>query len=598
MRPIIGFCVIVMWLLPLPIFSQARPPEQPADPLADFSQVEKPTPVREFLRPGFESITGADALALIRFLSADCLQGRETAETGYDVAAEYVASLLSLWNVRPAGDAMSVSPAARSFARAESSRDPQPGYFQVMAIKEVRDETGQATGEWIQDHQRRTRIFYPGVDYLYSARDSQSLSAAVVFVGYGVSEKEIGFDEYKGVDVSGKIVLMLSDLPAQANPRSPFRQDRLREKYAPAMRMRDMGSPKIRMAKDRGALAVLMVDSSLQPGRDLARRVLQEQSVDDSKLYQSIPRRRLALAESLPAMPWETVPAISISRQMADALLGFSGRSLEALKETIENTSRPSSFELPGLTLKIENTVKSQLLKSRNVLGMIEGGDPLLKDEVVVIGAHLDHLGKRGDYIFNGADDNASGAAGLLEIARAFALNPVKPKRSVLFAFWTGEEQGLLGSRFYVSHPRFALKKTVAYLNLDMISRPWSAEQWKTMSRIWNIKLPDEISAKFKLANFLLLSLAADSPRLHDALKASNEFVGLTLYLRRSERMMAGSDHAAFALNKIPWAFFFASSDEDYHGPADTADRLNGDLIQAISRLVYLTAFRLADLQP
>jgi Zn-dependent M28 family amino/carboxypeptidase len=237
-------------------------------------------------------------------------------------------------------------------------------------------------------------------------------------------------------------------------------------------------------------------------------------------------------------------------------------------------------------------------VKCRNVLGYIEGSDPNLKNELVVVGAHLDHLGKRGDYIFNGADDNGSGSVGVMNLARAFAVNPEKPKRSVLFALWTGEEEDLLGSRYYVMNPPFPIEKTVAYFNMDMISRPYAETTLRPMARMMNIPIENEVFKKIKLANFLPISFSAGAG-LAEVIREADQYVGLDLFLRESsgriERSMGGSDHESFAPVKVPWIFAITAMHEDYHQTSDSVDKASGDMMAKISQLAYLTTYALAD---
>jgi Zn-dependent M28 family amino/carboxypeptidase len=274
------------------------------------------------------------------------------------------------------------------------------------------------------------------------------------------------------------------------------------------------------------------------------------------------------------------------------------GQKVEDLKKKIDDTTQPASLELPGTRLTIATTSKTSLVRCRNVLAYVEGADPALKDEVVVIGAHLDHLGKRDDYVFNGADDNGSGSVGVLNLARAFITNPEKPKRTVLFCLWTGEEEGLLGSRYYVQNPAFPINKTVAYLNMDMISRPYDERSLGRMARMFNVSTGDEIFKKLRLASFLPVSFSAGAG-LADVLKNANEFAGFDLYLRESgetmDRAAGGSDHASFASAKVPWIFCITSIHDDYHQTSDSVDKVSGELMEKVSRLVYLTAYALAD---
>jgi Zn-dependent M28 family amino/carboxypeptidase len=296
-------------------------------------------------------------------------------------------------------------------------------------------------------------------------------------------------------------------------------------------------------------------------------------------------------------MPWESSPNITITKEMANFLLENSGRKIEDLKARIESTYKPSSLILPGTTVTLSTTAKTVLVRCRNVIGYIEGSDPVLKNEYVVVGAHFDHLGKRGDYVFNGADDNGSGSVGVMNLARAFAAATQKPKRTVVFALWTGEEEGLLGSRYYVQNPPFPLDKTAAYLNLDMISRPYDEKSITRMARMFNFPAGEELFKKIKPANFLPVSFASGAG-LGDVFRDADQYVGLDLFLRESgsnERGGGGSDHSSFAAAKIPWAFCIANMTEDYHQTSDSVEKTSGDLIEKVSKLVYVSAYELAD---
>jgi len=320
--------------------------------------------------------------------------------------------------------------------------------------------------------------------------------------------------------------------------------------------------------------------------------------VSDERPIINRPRRRLLLPGAGQQMPWERSPVVTVTREMADAILESSGQRIDDLKKKIDTTLKPLSLELAATRLTITTTSTSTLVRCRNVVAYIEGSDPTLKEEVVVVGAHLDHLGKWGNYVFNGADDNGSGSVGVLNLARAFAANPDKPKRTVVFCLWTGEESGLLGSRYYVQNPAFPLDKTVAYINVDMISRPYDERSLSRMARMLNIPIGDEIFKKIRVRDFLPVAFSAGAG-LDEILKSADQAVGLDLYLREAgetmQRGMGGSDHSSFAAAKIPWVFCITSMHDDYHQTSDSVDKVSGEMIEKVSRLVYLTAFRLAD---
>jgi len=575
---------------------QQKSEEKKPDPMENFSLVEKIQPVPEKIKCGFDSITGKDAVTYLKFISSDYLQGRDTASLGYDIAAQYVSTMFSLWNINPAGD-FSRPVMRRSFGEQQTPQKPERSYFQKIAFKEILGNDGIAHVDWQKGAQKKSKTFYPNMDYSYNASETQSFTAPVVFVGYGIIEKSLKLDEYKDMDVKGKIVMMLSETPGKDDPESPFNKGELKKKYYPARQRRRMVSPKMELAKKMGAVAVMLVENSPDKNPDVARRVLLSQKINDERPIFPGPRRRLSMIQdkTMPTMPWDSIPTIRISRDMANNILDYAGQDIDTLKGKIEDSLKSHSMHLNGVTFTLSNKAETKLVSSHNVLGYIEGSDPELKDEIIVIGAHLDHLGMRGDYIFNGADDNGSGSVGVMEIAEAFAKNPVKPKRSILFALWTGEEKGLFGSRYYVTHPIFPLEKTVACLNLDMISRELTKERLERMSRDFGADVDKDILKKIDVKNFISLSLDANSPELADMLKKNNQFVGLSLHLRKSESATGGSDHAPFAMNKIPWVFFFAAMTEDYHQPSDSVEKVSSNLIEKITRLTYLTAFSLAD---
>jgi Zn-dependent M28 family amino/carboxypeptidase len=298
-------------------------------------------------------------------------------------------------------------------------------------------------------------------------------------------------------------------------------------------------------------------------------------------------------------MPWEGRTVLRVSRGMADAILAGANETVDSLQQKIAAQYKPQSLAIPGSSLQIVSQVRYGLLKSANVVAVVPGSDPQLRDQAVVIGAHLDHLGRRGDYIYNGAEDNGSGAVGVLAIARALALNPEKPKRSIVLCLWTGEEEGLLGSRYYVGHPAYPLNQTIAYLNLDMIAQPWTEAGLRRMTRMLNVDDADALLKKIKPENFLPLSYANGAADLRQAMRAADACVGFDILYRESprvlDRMMGGSDHSSFAMADRPWVAYMSGMGDVYHTPADSLEKFNGETMARIGRLVYLTAFLLAD---
>ena len=580
--------------------SQVKPDEF----MKNLVQAGKTVPVPERMKTGFETIVAKDLKNFLTFLSSDLLEGRETGTRGFDIACEYAVSFFTSWGVKPAGDLKRSSrfPDMMSTSEIGERSAADRGYSQELAIREVQESEAAVSLEVKREGWQKIRSFVPDVDFICQSSANEALKAGIVFAGYGISEKEVSYDDYRKIDVKGKIVMILAEAPGKNNPNSPFRKRELKSKYfAPIFPQKGMGHgrfSKVSLAAKMGALAVLLVPDSAAENGDVYRNILDARTVNDERPIIPGRRRRLFLAHSAGKRPWESIPVISVSRAMADEILASADQEVNALGKRIDASLKPFSFEIKDAMITIENRIKATLTRSQNILGYIEGSDPHLKNEVLVIGAHMDHLGKRGDYIFNGADDNGSGAAGVMSLAQAVALNPQKPKRSILFALWTGEEDGLLGSRYYVGNSFFPLEKTVAYLNMDMISRTFNEKALIRFFRMMGIEPKSDEIRKIDLNNFLFLGFSTGTSGLADALKQADEYVGIDFYLRESRSASGpsgGSDHSSFALNKIPWIFFNAGLHDDYHQPSDSVEKVDSRLMEKICRLVYATAFLLAD---
>jgi hypothetical protein len=605
----IKLSILVVLCLALTLNAQAPQQTQPQQKSGALNKnlvlVEKPQPAPDRMKPGFESITARDSLAMLSYIASDLMEGRETATRGYQLASEYAASLFSLWKLKPGGDKPDMRRMPMMGRRMEGHPPAlaERSYLQEFAMREITDVSTAITLEVRSGVQRKTRNFTSGVDFMSMFSGAESVEAPVVFAGYGIIEKGVGWDDFKTLDVKGKIVLILSEAPGKDNPDSPFQKDKeLREKYFPPAPVLPFARRGERLSKTReiaklGAAAILQVQNSVKDS-DMLRDMAGPRPVSDERPIINRPRRRLLLPGSEQQMPWERSPVITITREMANAILESSGQKIDDLKNKIDATLKPLSVELVATGLTITTTSTSALVRCRNVVAYIEGSDPTLKEEVVVVGAHLDHLGKWGDYVFNGADDNGSGSVGVLNLARAFATNPDKPKRTVVFCLWTGEELGLLGSRYYVQNPAFPLDKTVAYINMDMISRPYDERGLSRMARMLNIPIGDEIFKKIRVANFLPVAFSAGAG-LAEVLRSADQTIGLDLFLREAgetmQRGMGGSDHSSFASVKIPWIFCMTSMHDDYHQTSDSVDKASGEMIEKVSRLVYLTTYALAD---
>ncbi|MEI6613708.1 MAG: M20/M25/M40 family metallo-hydrolase [Chrysiogenales bacterium] len=595
--------IMLIGLLMLPLRSAQEQKETKPDIFKNLQIVEKAEALPPRLQSGYNSITAKSMMAMLVFLSSDNLEGRETGTRGYDTAAEYAQSFFSLWRLEPGGDAP--QPASTQLRQMKSDMQtakPVRSYLQEFELKEAVETSASARLEIVRPGGgiRRTVPFSQGIDFIFNSSLPVEISASLVFTGYGISEKSIAYDDLAAVDVKDRIVMILSDAPGKDDSTSPFQKKDIKEKYFPTMPGRQGGPAFTRAAEiiKRGAVAVLIVKNSLVENGDIHHDIIAQQQIRDDKPILPDSRKKLLIPGAKPT-PWEGKNIVKISREMANAILETANETVESLQKKIAAKYKPHSFSLPGANLQISNHVRFQLLKSANVIAFLEGSDPQLKNQAVVIGGHLDHLGRRGDYIYNGAEDNASGAVGVLAIARAMASNPEKPKRSTVFCLWTGEEEGLLGSRYYVEHPLYPLADTVAYINLDMIAQAWDEKGLQRMMRMMNMNEGEALLKKIKPENFLPVSYSYEAFDLKNALLEANRHIGFDILYRESpktlERMMGGSDHAAFAMAGEPWAFFMSGMSDIYHTPADSMEKFSGETMEKVSRLIYLATFLLAD---
>jgi hypothetical protein len=554
-------------------------------------KVAKPEAPPADIKAGFDTIGAKSSLAMLTYIASDLMEGREAGTRGYQLAAEYAASLFGLWDLKPIGDM-----ASRPFSMAQfmsgataPARPTEKTYWQEFPLVETLETSSRMALEVKNGQAVLNREFQTGADYSSISPTGDVLTAPVVFVGYGLTDKDAKYDDFKDIDVKGKIVMVLSASPSFLSLKpTPAGA-------APVMSTPGM-SPKIEALSKRGPAAILMANPA---GSDIARykSLMPAKSVPDESPIIHKPYHRMSLPGAAVPLPWAKPSVIQISNRTADAILAAAGRTLEAAKKKIDDAKKPASFDIPGAALTIASTLKTQMARGINVIGMIEGSDPALKSETVVIGAHLDHTGKFEDYIFNGADDNGSGSVGVLNLARAFAANPKKPKRTIIFALWTAEEKGLLGSAYFVKNPPQPGLKTVAYLNFDMMSRAYDEKSLAFAARTMGVPSSPEFLKAITPANFMLINFN-DGSGLGDAAREADRYVGLDLYLRAAKTgslSFGDSDHSSFNALKIPWLWPFSAVTENLHQTSDSVDKASGELMEKTSKLMYGIAWTLAD---
>jgi aminopeptidase YwaD len=454
-------------------------------------------------------ISVKDLKADVYYLASDSLKGRKPCTPGGNLAAEYIRKQFQASNLKMLSD--------NGFQYFEIISDVTLG-----AENFLKSESFQ--GEVKKD-------FMP---LAYSSNGA--LNAPVVFAGYGfdIDQDSLKWKDYDGVDAKGKWVMIL-----RADPEL----DSMESKFIPFSDLRG----KILTAKDHGAAGVLVVTPVALDKEDK----LIQLSTDNNDVTSGI-------------------PVINIKRKVASLLLKGSGFRIDSLEMLLNKTKQPKSFTVESL-VDASSSILLKREKTENVIGLLEGSDPLLKDEFIVIGAHYDHLGFGGTgsgsrvpdtvAVHNGADDNASGTAMVIELAGKLASVKKDMKRSIIFVAFSGEEMGLLGSKYFVDHCPIDIKKVKAMFNFDMVGRFDRDKNSITVSGTGTAIESDSLVKKYEN--------------------------GLSFTVTHSPDGYGPSDHAAFYSSNIPVLYFTTGAHTDYHTPLDDADRLDYEKEKEIGDFAY-----------
>ncbi|MCU0877397.1 MAG: M20/M25/M40 family metallo-hydrolase [Pirellulaceae bacterium] len=515
----------------------------------------------------------------VTYLASDELEGRGVGTAGLDKAAEHLAEEFT--NLGLKTDLFDGTP------------------FQKFTLN-LAAEMGPA-------EQNRLTLVGPkgetvlklGTDFNpLAAGGSGAFEAPLVFAGYGIAADDLKqngeafkYDDYAGLDVKGKVVVVIRKEPQQKDAKSPFNGLQNTE-HATFVR-------KIAVAADRGAAGLIIVNDGVEVAtkraddvkllgdvlgklaglkESLAQAPADKQAAEASEIRKFAEQAaeiatRLAGAADQP-LPFDQaggesrtkLPVLFATRSAIDAVLKAAGLAdLATVEQQIDEDLKPRSAEIPGFKAIGEANLVRKEVEVKNVIAVLEGEGPLA-DETIVVGAHYDHLGQGGmgslapwtSAIHNGADDNASGTATLVEVAHRLATSGQKPKRRIVFMAFTGEERGLLGSAHYVRNPRFALEKTIAMFNLDMVGR-----------------LKDEKLAVYGTGT------AQEFEPLVDALAGKYGFT-----VSKHPGGFGPSDHSSFYGKKIPVLHLFTGTHPDYHRPSDDSDKLNIEGMRRITDML------------
>ncbi len=488
----------------------------------------------------------------IEYLASDKLEGRRTGEQGATYAAGYVANMFA--NNKLKGGVQSTKGKPNFLQPFPYIAGVTLGSDNFLRIVQADTST---------ENKMETGINWIPLGY---SPNADIPASPVVFAGYGISSDDLKYDDYAGLDVRGKIVLIFDSTPDAGNPHSQFGRFNIHTKA--------------NLAKDKGARAIILIASDSDFKNDRLSRLSYDRTLGET-----------------------AIPVAGLMRGHAAQLLGAKDeKELATIEEWLaKKTNAPPQAETRAVAsvpsgrpevnavaqLKV-NLIKKQV-DAYNVIGILEGHDPVLKNEAIIIGAHYDHLGRGGQGslainssdIHHGADDNASGTAAILELARQFAKEK-KNKRTIIFMAFGGEEEGLLGSKYYVNNPVWPLDKTVAMINLDMVGRlnedkltvggVGTASEWKGI-----------IEARNLSENAALLLAKLNAP----VKESADESIPLTRFiLQLNEDGFGPSDHSSFYSKKIPVLFFFTGTHNDYHKPTDTFEKVNYEGLTQITNYV------------
>jgi aminopeptidase YwaD len=559
---------VMRFLLPLIVFS------------ATLSLAQQPQ--------GSDQLPEAGRLrAHIEFLASDKLAGRRTGTSEAKLAAEFIAKQFSKYGLRRTNG---YDTPGMSILEADSPNR----YFQDFPYVAHVELGGRNTFYLNPGRADDVVQFRVGEDWMplgFSSNGSVT-GANVVFVGYGITSAELKYDDYAASEAKDRVAVAFSGTPDDNNPHGPFaRAGEVRFKVA--------------AARAAGAKALLIISSEEKLGDDRLSHLSYDNNGEAGIPVLVISRR---LAQKLLSMGRLTeYAAVADSRGVSKSVVIDPPQSSNIQFSTAQSVRFPESDKLD-----ISTNVVRRESPSLNVVGILPGSDPKLKNEAIVIGAHYDHLGHGGEGslapregdIHHGADDNASGVAGMLELARIFSAQGARPKRTIVFIAFSGEEEGLLGSNYYVNHPIVPLAQTVAMINMDMIGRMknnnlivggiGTAPEWRALiesenqmqSLTINASAPagESIDTRSRTSASAPLVVGANGRTIVSSAAGKN-FV-LTL----NEDGFGPSDHSSFYSKQVPVLFFWTGTHEDYHKPSDTADKINYEgearILSLVARIV------------
>jgi hypothetical protein len=501
---------------------------------------------------GTDLITAADLESHLTFLASPLLKGRMNGEPGLDIAQEYIVAQAKLLGLKPANGTSYLQP----YYLVKKTMDPKKTMIQV-----------------IQENKDTMTIKKPIYQYYPTGPTDFSVTGEVVFAGYGLKQDKYGYNDLKDIQVDGKILLVMSGAPTSEDGKTYLFEG---VKWSSFMGY----EVKMLALMFSRAKAVIIVMDPKSGYLSFNERFPGISGILNSSVSLKGEKSRTPQLPNLPKI-------LFADRSVADELLKGTEYTLEGLQKKIDGELKPHSFPIPGKQVRITEVMQQSELTLNNVAAYIEGSDPVLKNEYVIFSGHADHIGGSGDKINTGADDNASGCAALLSMAKAFQSLEKKPLRSILFLWVSGEEIGLYGSQSYVNNPLVPLEKTVCDLNMDMIGRvkgvaDTAADNPVTGSKEVFVITDNQSKELINIANEVDNGTVLD---LDYSLSGRNHPL----------QLFARSDHYNFARKDIPVLFFTTGEHTDYHTPGDVIEKIDFKKMELITRTMFQIGHIVAD---
>lgn len=515
-------------------------------------------------KEGLKFINKEDLKKNITYLASDKMKGRAAGSEENLEAAKFIAKKFFDYGLTPYNEIANPPLKGRKSATDISKQFTAEKYFQRFHFINSKLNTEKTSLSFTKNHSSVSYSYDFKKDFVvdYGTNKNFLVTAPIVFVGYGIEKGEKGYSDFvdnsgNPIDVKNKIALIVESYPLETDTSSLFFKSR----------MNDMKSTKKKAAnlKEKGALAVLVAQSPIKKQAPFTVKL--------EALAKAFTRTDFILPE---LNKEESLPIVYISKDVLNDIFNSQGKSTIEIFKNIDSDLNPQSFNIVDAEINLNISFDNKLVETQNVIGILEGTDPVLKNEYVVVGGHYDHVGlgyygamdtKNAGQIHNGADDNASGTCGVIEVAEAFS--KVKSKRTIVFIGFSAEENGMLGSRHYAyQNPLFPHEKTAGMVNLDMISRNNKKILW--------------VGGVFYSSDMKTLA------------EEANKEIGFEL-LYNVGLFTFASDQGPFIRRNVPSIFLFAGDHDDYHTPADDANKVDFEKAERVSKLGYLCAWLLAN---